>query len=209
MAINSPRTWIELVILIAILLALIWFIGSPAGDRQNPADTGRLLGQIEQLQQRLSALEARGTNYLEHAPRNYDDYFRDTKVIHPGLLLEVDLLDQTVREQIAAPPTVANPDRAYLDEAPRQAMLQAWQGFRAKLEEQLGVDPEMPRLEWGFEHVVGELGGVLTSVEAAAESLRGRAGSGTPDEQRSVLLIGVGVWALLLLLWFGLRLRRD
>jgi len=206
---NSMRSWIELSILVIILIALVWFVGSAGGKRQNPADTGQLLGQVEQLRERLSALEARGTNYLEHAPRNYDDFFRDTKVIYPGLMLEVDLLNTSIREDIAVAPSAVNPDRAYLDQAPREALVQSWEGFRAKLDEQLGVDPEMPRLEWGFKHITGEIGGVLNAVDAAAESLRERTGGVDGGDSRLMLLIAVAAWALVLLAWFGLRARRD
>ncbi|MGB0514388.1 MAG: hypothetical protein ACPGJE_06070, partial [Wenzhouxiangellaceae bacterium] len=173
------------------------------------AAAGQLLGQIEQLRERLSALEARSANYLEHAPRNYDDYFRDTKVIHPGLMLEVELLDRAIREEIAAAPTATNPDRAYLDEAPRQALIQSWQAFRAKLDEQLGVDPEMPRLEWAAEHITGEIGGVLNSADAAADSLRDQGpGGGSTELRRMMPLIAVAAWALVLLLWFAFRAGR-
>lgn len=205
---------IELAVLLIALLALAWFTtGQSGASVASGAESGRLLGQADQLRQQLELLHAKSANYLEQAPRNYDDYFRDTRVIHASLQLDVAALDKTIREDIAMSPGQAGSDgpaRAHLPDEQRAALIAAWSEFHDGLVDQLGVDPEMPRLEWGFRHINEQTEPLLTALDEAVAPLRDRVESSGPVKAGSGLLLGgILVWSILMATWFGLRVRRE
>lgn len=202
---------IELAVLLIALLALAWFASGQTGASvAGGAESGRLLGQVDQLRQQLELLHAKSANYLEQAPRNYDDYFRDTRVIHASLQLDIAALDTTIREDIAVSPgQAAGDDQAYLPEQERAALIAAWREFHDGLVDQLGVDPEMPRLEWGFRHINEQTEPLLAALDAAVAPLRDRLESSGPVKAGSGLLLGgILAWSALMAAWFGIRVRR-
>lgn len=196
---------IELVILLIALMAVVWFASGQSGESVDSAQSARLLGQADQLRQQVELLHDKSTIYLEHAPRNYDDYFRDTMVIHASLQREVEVLDNAIRNHIAASP-VEDQARAYLPDQGREMLIAAWTDFHDGLTEQLGVDPEMPRLEWGFRHIDEQTERLLTALDTALAPLRSQLASSGPGRAGSGMLLGgVLAWCGLMLVWFGYR----
>ena len=152
-------------ILIAfVLMAGLILVTAPwkSGVDEQARSTLIALGKTGQIQQQMDVLATAASNYLEVAPREYDDYFRDTKVFHPTLLALVESLDAGFASLEALP----------LDTDIRhREVAEQWRQFHRRLDEQLGVDPEVPRLEWGAEHIGEALPELHSAVDALHASL--------------------------------------
>lgn len=214
---NTRRTgktlWMELAILLIVLLVTAWYVDQLDQEASGFTEIGRMIGTAEQVRAQLQLLGEKSSSYLEQAPRNYDDYFRDTKVIHTIMLQEVSSIDNAIRERLAASPAAARaneqPGRLFLPEASRNHLLQTWTQFSRDLEDQLGVDPEMPRLEWGYRHINSEIGQVMGAVDQALESLNTELEAATGLKGNSgLLMLSILAWCLLMLIWFGMRVTR-
>ena len=152
------------ILIAAVLIAGIILVTTPwkSGFDEQERSALIALGKTEQIQQQMGVLAMTASNYLEVAPREYDDYFRDTKVFHPALLALVESLDAGFASLEALP----------LDtEIPHREVAEQWRQFHRTLDEQLGVDPEVPRLEWGAEHIGAALPELNSALDALHASL--------------------------------------
>jgi len=103
-------------------------------------------------------------HYVSVAPRNYPDFFRDVRLYFTSLKNDIDTGEALVQELARR-------------HAPFDASL--WHEFRSGLEQQIGDDPERPRLEWAAEFIAGEsdplvqaIGGARAGLEQAADRSR-------------------------------------
>ena len=152
---KKTSLWLELVALVILLFIIIWF-----GFDQDDASVDRLhatahaMSEANLLGGQLDALEEKATHYLDTAPRDYDNYFRDAEIIGPYLTTEVGLIDHGMGQLVSLGGAPLESPRAQtamydsgLSELPLDTLEQNWLAFQQKLDEQLGIDPEMPRLE--------------------------------------------------------------
>lgn len=215
---KSTSLWLEFVSLIILLLLIVW-LGFHHDDSSvgHLHATAQVMSEASLLGGQLDALEEKATHYLENAPRDYDNYFRDAEIIGPHLTTEVSLIHHGMSQLINLGDDPEDNTRVQaagnhtgLDDFPLASLEMNWLAFQRKLDEQLGVDPDMPRLEWGYRHITEEIGSVrqaLTTIESQArdqlESSRTTmAESSSRPGWAWPALLG---WILVMLAWFGLR----
>ena len=161
---NSKIISITASTLAVLLLALL--VISLNSNRIDAESRSNLiaLGKAEQIQRQLAVLSTTASTYLEVAPREYDQFFRDVEVLHPALLAMLDSLETSFDSLEALP----------LDDAMNhQALADEWRMFRTELDEQLGVDPDFPRLEWGARHINEKLPPLIASLDGLHNNLAG------------------------------------
>jgi hypothetical protein len=214
-----PASWIELIVLLGLLTLVVWLaFARPLGTAHDSHDgSARLLAHASFLEQQLNDLHTKAGHYLDNAPREYDAYFRDTTITHQHLRTDLQALDRGIQSLINAgidkddPSLVQNHDNSRPDALSIVQLQQEWSDFSRGLEEQLGVDPEMPRLEWGARHIVEELDPVIATVAATREQLQASTALSTAPGVTAPawawpVFLG---WLVLFLAWFGLRVRRG
>lgn len=192
----------------AIPLLSTW---SPAQSSAAPGGAERfVLQQLGSIDRQARALAGQAETYLDNPPREYDLYFRDAVIVSAFLDETVDGLDASIRglgkrfDQVRA----STESGAALDEVAGriEALEQNWNRFLSGLNEQLGVDPEMPRLEWGYEHVAEQMPDVRRSIGELAEAVDAGAGAGS-DQRASALPLVVLLAALALSVLALIRFR--
>ncbi len=219
---KKTSLWLELVALVILLFIIIWL-----GFDQDDASVDRLhatahaMSEANLLGGQLDALEEKATHYLDTAPRDYDNYFRDAEIIGPYLTTEVGLIDHGMAQLVSLGADPLESPRAQtamydsgLSELPLDTLEQNWLAFQQKLDEQLGIDPEMPRLEWGYRHIAEEIDSVRQALSAIESQAHERLESSLPAMAASSSRPGwawpaVMVWILAILTWFGLRAARP
>ncbi len=200
---------------VPVVLIVIGLAATNQGHRGEQVTQGWLLGQIAALEQELSTLVVKASHYLENAPRDYDTYFRDSIITHAHLRADMAVLENRVASFAAS----AEEDTSGLlmitdvlaqsPIEPHSIQVQdAWQAFSTKLDEQLGVDPEMPRLEWGARHITEESGLLLASVAKFKEALQDSLAAHNSTSEATPFWIWPALiaWMLLSLVWLTWRL---
>ncbi len=218
---KETSLWLELLALLFLLFIIVWL-----GFDQDDASIDRLhatahaMSEANLLGGQLDALEEKATHYLDTAPRDYDNYFRDAEIIGPYLTTEVGLIDHGMAQLVSlgadpleSPRAQAAMNDSGLDELPIETLEREWLAFEQKLDDQLGVDPEMPRLEWGYRHIAEEIDSVRQALSAIESQARERLESSHAAMAESSARPGwawpaVVVWVLAMLTWFGLRVNR-
>jgi hypothetical protein len=218
---KETSLWLELLALVFLLFIIVWL-----GFDQDDASIDRLhatahaMSEAKLLGGQLDALEEKATHYLDNAPRDYDNYFRDAEIAGPYLTTEVGLIDHGMGQLFSLGGDPMENARAQaamndsgLGELPIDTLQREWLAFEQKLDEQLGVDPEMPRLEWGYRHIAEEISSVRHALSAIESQARERLESSRPALAASSSRPGwawpaILVWVLGMLTWFGLRVNR-
>lgn len=146
----------------ATAVLLLMFLSATLASRA--LELGRRDMQLVELVRTLETvtglISTEADRYLLIAPRDYGDYFRDTKVYYVALRGHLDRVED-IRGQLSS--IVADPADDRMGQllagdygALRQS-LSAFDGFwleyRDGLAESLGPDPDQPRLEWGAKHL--------------------------------------------------------
>ncbi|MEM1081863.1 MAG: hypothetical protein AAGH65_09810 [Pseudomonadota bacterium] len=146
-----------------LLTLLIISLNSSRIDEQSRSNL-IALGKAEQIQRQLTVLSTTASTYLEVAPREYDQFFRDVEVLHPTLMAVVESLGTAYDslETLSLDPNLNH-----------QIVADEWRTFRGELDEQLGVDPDFPRLEWGARHISEKLPPLIASMDGLYSSLVG------------------------------------
>lgn len=216
---EKPASWIELIVLFGILTLIVWLaFARPSANVQAGNDNQAWrFGHAGVLEQQLEDLRAKAAHYLDNAPREYEYYFRDTTIAHAYLQTDLQSLDKSIKALINPETDAVNSQvsesvdgSAQADGLPVARLRQEWKRFMEGLDEQLGVDPDMPRLEWGSRHITEELGPVIATVGEIRERLPTSADSaamstsGAPAWAWPALV----AWLVLVMVWFGWRVRR-
>jgi len=174
------------------VLIVVWLIQVPAGA-SGSVERQRLVGRLVELERELSAVAQQGRNYLDHAPREYDHYFRDVEIVYPNLMTHVDSVDSSFAALAL--------DGAAWSETERAALVATWKEFRRGLDDQLGVDPEMPRLEWGARHVAERLPALSEQLAEQRQRLSNASGGRVTGGGLALLLalataLAMSFWAV-------------
>jgi len=159
-------------------------------------DQQQLVGRLLELEWDLSALKQQGRNYLDHAPRDYDDYFRDVEIVYPNLMTHVNSLDNRFAMLTLQAAEIPGSELA--------GLVTGWDEFHGGLEEQLGVDPQMPRLEWAARHITERLPALIEQTSNQRRALDGHAAAGIDGLAMLLALItalAMSVWSLRTTVW--------
>ncbi len=114
----------------------------------------RMGGELQLLLQQVSI---QAMSYKKNAPRDYDAYFRDTRLYYQDLLSKRDQLEAIIeafaQKRILPAAMSHHASRSPLNLSDRSRRLaielqSAWRDFTRVLDDKLG-DPVEPRLEWG------------------------------------------------------------
>ncbi len=154
-------------VLIAIF-AILWF--SNRSITQLSADI-TLSQKMSQLQQLTTLIKDQSTQYSENAPRDYESYNRDLKVYFTGLKEHLSQLDSLINNAAHSYYNRNTSTNLLIDgmliEKNNQAfaqMQQLHQTFSQGFEEQIGDNPEEPRLEWGNNYLLSDEAGLFSQV---------------------------------------------
>jgi len=109
------------------------------------------------LDHHFTLMIERAEHYKDVAPRNYPDFFRDVDLYYSALREEVETMNWLVADLARAGGDV-DPD--------------LWNRFRNGLEEQIGYEPDRPRLEWAAEFIVGESAPLAAAITQARDDLQ-------------------------------------
>lgn len=159
-------------------------------------DQQQLVGRLLELEWDLSALKQQGRNYLDHAPRDYDDYFRDVEIVYPNLMTHVNSLDNRFAMLTLQAAEIPGSELA--------GLVTGWDEFHGGLQEQLGVDPQMPRLEWAARHITERLPALIEQTSNQRRALDGHAAAGIDGLAMLLALItalAMSVWSLRTTVW--------
>jgi len=159
-------------------------------------DQQQLVGRLLELEWELSALKQQGRNYLDHAPRDYDDYFRDVEIVYPNLMTHVNSLDNRFAMLTLQAAEIPGSELA--------GLVTGWDEFHGGLQEQLGVDPQMPRLEWAARHITERLPALIEQTSNQRRALDGQAAAGIDGLAMLLALItalAMSVWSLRTTVW--------
>lgn len=201
---SNKQSWLEFapLLLICVLVVALGF-GGLNGNRSDPADSnGMRLARLADIELTLASLHDKARFYVNNAPRDYDAYFRDSEMTQQHLKSDLELVDKLIAGLINPIGNDADVEQT-LGTALNQVS-RAWTDFRAGLGEQLGVDPEMPRLEWGMRHIDEQLGGVNNAAATLRPLLVERAPATTraPPIWAWPALIA---WLVVMLGWYAWR----
>jgi hypothetical protein len=208
---RRPVSWLEPVLLLAVASLIVWlgFAGQSSSGQDHQQANSRMLAQADMFQRQLESLQAKASHYLNNAPRQYDHYFRDTTISHAHLQTDIDLLETQVQALISLR-SMQPTDNGRRAEPALIQLQQQWAAFGRDLQEQLGVDPEMPRLEWAARHITEEARPLITSVTDLRGALQGsvQAAETAGAQRPSWAWPAFAAWLLAMLAWFGMRVRR-
>ena len=176
----------------------------------------RMGGELRLLLQQVSM---QAMSYKKNAPRDYDAYFRDTRLYYQDLLSKRDQLEAIIeafaQKRILPAAMSHHASRSPLNLSDRSRRLaielqSAWRDFTRVLDDKLG-DPVEPRLEWGAEWILERHPTLQKAAEAFLESLEHEVEArATRAHNIGRLLLTTGLVAgLLVLLWFYRRVLRP
>jgi len=216
---RTTTHWIELSVLLIALTAIVWLgFDKPEPDDGNRAASASLAAQVEGIHQQLEVLHDKAGHYLDNAPREYEAYFRDTEITDHYLRFDLDVVTRDIEELTSIVDgqhpqnTFTHPNDELIDTLPLEELGENWSTFMTGLNDQLGVDPEMPRLEWGAQHILDEIRPVMAALESVQVALVDNAPQSiatTGGQPTAWAWPAFPVWILLMLVWFGARVRRS
>jgi|GEM_PF-6641648 len=214
---RATSQWIELIVLLGMLIVITWlaFARPPGAVPEHHHDSAWLFGHAGMLEKQLQDFQVKAKHYLDNAPRDYDAYFRDSTISHSHLKTDLQSLDAAVLaltgDSAGANDSSDGPasENTRPSNLPVDRLQEEWTSFQRVLEEQLGVDPEMPRLEWGSRHIVEHLDPVIATVGEIRERSQAAAGSAnTPSVSAPAWAWpALLAWMVLVLVWFGRHVR--
>jgi hypothetical protein len=184
----------------ALLLLLALFAGATgytflALEHQRTNDT--VVTQAGRLQLTAQYLSNQAMRYKEHAPRNYESYYRDVELYYKDLLGHVETFDmisdafmhQDFKPMVTGLVSSLRPKLGGDVMAAISTLEEAWQRYRAGLFEALGPDAKEPRLEWAAEYIVEE----NKTLESSARHLSSTLASWSSRDLARVARINKGV----------------
>jgi len=192
---QSRHRLITVAFAVVPVLIVVGLIQSHAAN-SGALDQQRLAGRLFEMEFELSVLQQQGRNYLDHAPREYTYYFRDVEIVYPNLMTHVNNLDNSF--------ALLALQAAEIPGSELSGLVTGWDEFRRGLEEQLGVDPQMPRLESAASHITGRVPALIKQTSNERRALDGEAGAGIDGLTLLLALItalAMSVWSLRTTVW--------
>ncbi|MCX7553207.1 HAMP domain-containing protein [Marinicella sp. S1101] len=192
-----------------IMAAILWF--SNRGITQLSTDI-TLSKEMSNMQQLVNLMQEQSTQYKQNAPRDYESYNRDLKVFFTQLQDNLSTLKTQV-ESVAhqfynrSSTTDLLLDGMLIEKNSQSfiAMEQASEIFDRGFREQIGDNPDEPRLEWGNDYILNDTSGLFSSISSAHLNFEALV-----EAQRKAtvkfnwLAIGlIGLVMLLLFFWFN------
>jgi len=182
-------------------------------DQQHSDDVlVQLAGRLQFNQQHLTLQAMR---YRENAPRDYPSYDRDLQLYYQDLMTTRSELAQIIQafannhfDDVLTGATVAQRPRL-----PRRSQLAAkalaatWRDFAAQLDEQLGPDPQEPRLEWVAQRIIAEHATLEAAAQGFTDTLEGdvAARAGRANLTNRLMLLAALIVAVATAAWFYRR----
>ncbi len=147
-------------------------------EHQRTNDTVLILST--RLQLTVRTLSNQAMRYKQHAPRDYQSYYRDLDLYYKDLLHHVDTFDMisdAFMHQEFQPEVTGLVDALHPKMGPRvlaaiRQLETDWANYRAELFNALGEDPKEPRLEWGAEYIMAHNQVLENASARLSETLR-------------------------------------
>ncbi len=196
-------------LVLLLVFVILWF--SNRSITQLSADI-ELSKEMSKMSQLVESMKVQSVQYGENAPRDYESYNRDLKVyfsqLQENLSTLKQLISQTSHSYYNRNTSTNLLIDAMLVEENNQAfaqMEQLHQVFEQGFNEQIGDNPEEPRLEWGNNYILADESGLFAQVSTTNMNFEDLV-----NAQRQATInytwIAIGLIALLLLLmliWFN------
>jgi signal transduction histidine kinase len=202
----------------ALLLLLILFsgaIGYTFLALEHQRNNDAILTLAGRLQLTAQYLSNQAMRYKQHAPRDYDSYFRDLELYYKDLLGHVetfDMISAAFMHRDFQPMVTGLVDTLHPKLGPEVVdaiadLEKNWMRYRRELFEALNPESGEPRLEWGAEYVLAH----NDNLEAAANQLTASLKTWSTEDlkrirqiNRTVVLAGIGV-AIAVIVWLFLK----
>ncbi len=196
-------------LVLLLVFVILWF--SNRSITQLSADI-ELSKEMSKMGQLVESMKVQSIQYGENAPRDYESYNRDLKVYFSQLQENLSTIEQLVSQTSHSYYNRNTSTNLLIDamlvEENNQAfaqMEQLHQVFKQGFKEQIGDNPEEPRLEWGNNYILGDDSGLFAQISTTNMNFEKLV-----NAQRQATInytwIAIGLIALLLLLmliWFN------
>lgn len=157
--------------LFALVLAALVFSGWALALSQRDQ---ALVEDLRSLDAVVARFHSDAQRYLQNAPRDYPDYFRDTTIYYAQLQDDVAQIERLLGNlggngdsPSRAPLLVAfSFDALTTHDVPVGDLLAYWQDYRGRMDVTLGSDRTQPRLEWAARYIVAEAGSFDSRIDA-------------------------------------------
>ncbi len=106
--------------------------------------------------QHFERMVERAEHYQTIAPRDWTDFFRDVRLYYASLREDIDVMDHMIADLYGHAPG--------LD-------VDLWNDFHNGLEQQIGDEPERPRLEWAADFIASESAALLSALAQTQRNL--------------------------------------
>lgn len=166
-----------------------------------------ILEQVRLIEVVSERLFRDAAGYHDNAPRNFEDYARDTRIYYTQLRQDRAQLDDAV----AALAHTANRDTSGTDAvaAAIDALANRWHDYARGLDQQLGPDPDEPRLEWATSYLVEQSPTLRAHVDGLASAAMTRAEARLQSAQRTASIAVPSVVGALLLYFILLAVALE
>ncbi|WP_223786901.1 HAMP domain-containing protein [Marinicella meishanensis] len=194
---------------LVVISLILWFSNQNIAQLSADINLSKDLSKLEQL---IDLMQEQSTQYDQNAPRDYESYNRDLKVFYTQLQENLASMRQMINQSAHHYYNRNSTTNVLLDsmllEQNNQAfqqMEQALGTFTQGFAEQIGDDPEEPRLEWGNDYILADTAGLFGQIETTHRVFEDL----VQAQQKATVRfnwLAVGLVALLLLLlyvWFN------
>ncbi len=209
--------------LIGAILSIALLTGLNSWYTTHLVDHQARLGEIMQLADRMQLaaqrLTIQGMAYQENPARDYATYERDLKLYYNDLLADIRIFDEVLsRFMEGGAFTPENdfgmPARLRLGKEVQTAIAtlrKRWKEFKRELNERMGPDPSMPRLEWAAEYIIAHHQRIDKAITRLIEVLRERyaAQSTALRDLNRALVAVVLILTMLIVLWLYRKVIRP
>jgi hypothetical protein len=204
------KVYIALALLLLGSSAIVYYLNLLAQDNHANQE---LMSYVRQVEVQGQAIKRRATHYSANAPRDYPPYNRDVIIFYPNFIQDIEEFDQ----QLMKLQQYANRlPQGFLYSSKTDILksinkLQSnWREFKLGLQQQLGDNPNEPRLEWGADYVqenqalLNDIADMLTtSIDMAIQKQLQ-----TNRDLSLMAMAGAGGLLLLGVIWFYFRVIR-
>ena len=202
----------------ALLLLLLLFsgaIGYTFLALEHQRNNDAILTLAGRLQLTAQYLSNQAMRYKQHAPRDYDSYYRDLELYYKDLLGHVETFDmistafmhRDFQPMVTGLVETLHPKLGSAVVEAIDDLEQHWMRYRRELFQALKPESGEPRLEWGAEYVLANNQHLETAANRLSESLKTWSAEDLKHIRqinRSVVLVGISV-AIAVIVWLFLK----
>lgn len=150
---------------------ILWF--SNQGISQLSSDI-KLSKEMSKLHQLVELMQEQSKQYEQNAPRDYESYNRDLKVFYSqlqdnliSLKTQIEHTANQFYNRSTTTKILLDNDLLNKNQQAFEQMEQSWQTFNIGFKEQIGDNPEEPRLEWGNDYILNDSSKLFTNIAVA------------------------------------------